>query len=463
MRLALPAGVSGGQRVGGCRPSFPLTALTTLSVVSMDGLALPIALDESAIGSQSSLTVPEWTVIAYSLAFAALVPTACALYAAHGARRMFCLGQGLLAVASVGCALAPVGPWLVLGRTAQGAAAALLVPAVLKRAGRASSSRIAGLMLPGCAGGGVELSAAAGALVCAAVAESEDWRWIFWLNVPICLLSLALAAAWDADLGDVPRRADLEGALVAALGSFALAWGVTEGAYQGWDSFPVLLGLVLGVGLLLVLFYGSRPLDGFRATEFLAARAGYACGCAGLYCTVLLLQRLFLATDPAGGPLGAWLHLVPLCLGLLACAPLSGPLALRVGTSRLMAFGLAVSAVALGTLAWDAHQGAAYDRLLLPLLLSGSGIALALPAGRTLALVVPAKSVPGGGPASVGALRNLGGAFGVAAVAAVLAYRAPGSAEHASNSLAPAIALVGLICLAGAATYLAIPSRRSPV
>jgi hypothetical protein len=128
-----------------------------------------------------------------------------------------------------------------------------------------------------------------------------------------------------------------------------------------------------------------------------------------------------------------------------------------------MSLGLTTTAAALGALAWGAHQGASYDRLLLPLLLSGSGIALALPAGRTLALVVPAKSVPGGGPASVGALRNLGGAFGVAAVGAVLTYRSSDSAPHAPNGLAPAIALVGLICLAGAATHFAVPSRNSPI
>jgi MFS family permease len=438
-------------------------ALTTVSVVSMDSLAVPIALDQSGTGAQVSLALLEWTLIAYSLAFAALVPVACTLYAAHGSRRILRLGQAMLAAASVGCALAPVGPWLVLGRTAQGAAAALVVPAVLKRAGRISSPRISGLVLPGCAGGVIELSAAAGPLVCAAVAEGEDWRWIFWLNVPVCLLSLALAPAWDEDRRRVPRRPDLEGALVAGLGSFALAWGVTEGASRGWGNASVLLGLVLGAGLLLVSFYGRRPLGGFRATEFLATRVGYACGCAGLYCMVLLLQRYFLAMDPAGRPLEAWLHLAPLCLGLLVCAPLSDPLALRVGTSRLMSLGLTTTAAALGALAWGAHQGASYDRLLLPLLLSGSGIALALPAGRTLALVVPAKSVPGGGPASVGALRNLGGAFGVAAVGAVLTYRSSDSAPHAPNGLAPAIALVGLICLAGAATHFAVPSRNSPI
>ena len=459
----MTAGVSGGQRVGDHRPWLPLMALTTVSVVSMDSLAVPIALDQSETGPQVSLALLEWTVIAYSLAFAALVPMACTLYAAHGSRRMLCIGQILLAVASVGCALAPLGPWLALGRAAQGAAAALVVPAVLKRAGRISSPRISGLVLPGCAGGVIELSAAAGPLVCAAVAEGEDWRWIFWLNVPICLLSLALAAAWDEDRHDVPGRPDLEGALVAGFGSFALAWGVTEGAYQGWGSALVLLGLVLGAALLLVSFYGRRPLGGFRATEFMATRVGYVCACAGLYCMVLLLQRYFLATDPAGRPLEAWLHLAPLCLGLLVCAPLSDPLALRMGTSRLMSLGLMTTAAALGALAWGAHQGASYDRLLVPLLLSGSGIALALPAGRTLALVVPAKSVPGAGPASVGVLRNLGGAFGVAAIGTVLTYPTSGPAPRAAHDLAPAIALVGLICLAGAATYLAVPSRRTPI
>lgn len=453
-----------GARDEDARPWLALLALATVSVVCMDSLAVPIALDQAGSGGPVSLPVLEWTVIAYSLAFASLVPAACALYGRYGARRVLRAGQGLLAAASAGCALAPVGAWLVVGRTVQGAAAALVVPVVLKRVGRLPSPRLRGLVLPGCAGGVIELSAAAGPLVCAAVAEGGNWRWIFWLNVPVCLLSLLLARGWDAqEAPGESGRPDFEGSLIAGLGSFALAWGMTEGSAKGWDSTGVLLGLVLGSVLLLVWLAGRFPLGGFRAAEFLATRIGYACGCAGLYCTMLLLQRYFLATAPDGRPLDAWLHLAPLCLGLLVFAPLSDPLALKLGTSRLMALGLTTSAVALGALAWDAHRDSPYDRLLLPLLLSGSGIALALPAARTLALVAPAKSVPGGGPAAVGALRNLGGAFGVAAVGVVLTYRAHGSSPQASNEVAPALAIVGLLCLVGAATYFAVPSRRRPI
>ncbi|MEV0846505.1 MFS transporter [Streptomyces sp. NPDC049954] len=459
----MTAGVTGGQAVGSRGSWLPLLASTTASVVAMDSLAVPIALDPWGTGPQMSLSLLEWTVIAYSLAFAALLPAACALHTRYGSRRMLCAGQVLLAAASVGCALAPVGAWLALGRAGQGAAAALVTPAVLRLAGQLSSPRTRGLVLPGCAGGGIELSAAGGPLVCALVAQGGDWRWIFWLNVPVCLLSLVLAAGWRPDRHDVPGRPDLESALVTALGCFALAWGVTEGTRRGWDSAAVLLGLGLGTVLLLVLLAGRIPLGGFRAREFLAVRVGYACGCAALYCTVLLLQRYFLATDPVGRPLYAWLHLAPLCLGLLVCAPLSDPLALRLGTSRLMALALVTSALSLGALAWGAHRGSPYTVLLLPLLLSGAGIALAVPTGRTLALVVPAKSLPGAGLPAVGALRNLGGSFGAASVGVLPAFHASGSGARSLDGLAPAIGMAGLICLAGAATYFAVPSRRSPL
>jgi len=467
--------VVGEQRVRDRWSRLPLMALTTVSVVTMDSLAVPIALAQPGTGPEVSLSLLEWTVVAYSLAFAALVPAACTLYDVHGARRMLALGQALLALASAGCALAPVGPWLILGRGAEGAAAALVVPAVLKRASRLSSPRVRWVMLPGCAGGIVELSAAAGPLMCAALAQGGDWRWIFWINVPICLLACVLAAlsAEPAAGGPAQRRPlRLGGALIVGIGSFALAWGVIEGSQSGWDTPQTLLCLVLGAALLLYAAAGRLPLGMFRATEFVAAQAGYACGCAALYCVVLLLGRYFQVAEPTGRPMAAWLHLVPLCIGLLVCAPLSEPLALRLGSSRLMAIGLAVAAVALGVLAWDAHRESPYTRLLLPLLLCGCGIALALPAGRTVALVVPAKSVPGAGPAAVGALRNLGGALGVVAVGAVLtyrptgavlSYRPTGAACEAAGGLAPAIALVGLICLAGAATNFAVPSRRSPI
>jgi hypothetical protein len=179
---------------------------------------------------------------------------------------------------------------------------------------------------------------------------------------------------------------------------------------------------------------------------------------------VLLLSWYFLAAGPQGRPLDAWLHLLPWCVGLLGCAPLAEPLSLRVGTSRLMALGLAASALALGLLAWDVHQNSPYSRMLFPLLLGGCGIALALPAGQTLALVVPAKSVPGGaGPAAVGALRNVGGALGVAVVGALPHIGESGRSASAPGELAPAIAFAGMICLGGAVAYFALPSRRSPI
>jgi hypothetical protein len=179
---------------------------------------------------------------------------------------------------------------------------------------------------------------------------------------------------------------------------------------------------------------------------------------------VLLLSWYFLAAEPPGRPLDAWLHLLPWCLGLLGCAPLAEPLSLKVGTSRLMALGLSASAVALGLLAWDVRHGSPYPQMLFPLLLGGCGIALALPAGQTLALVVPAKSVPGGaGPAAVGALRNVGGALGVAVVGALPHIGQGGAAPTAPGELAPAIAFAGLICLVGAVAYFALPSRRSPI
>lgn len=464
MRVLTTATIAGGEGVRGTRLWLSVVALSALSMVSMDSLAVPIALNQAGEGLHGSIALLEWTVIAYNLAFAALVPASCGLYAKHGSRRVLSAGQALLAGASVLCALAPDGDWLVAGRAVQGAAAALVVPAVLNRAGRISSSRRRGVVLPGCAGGIIELSAAAGPLVCAALAQGEDWRWIFWLNVPVCLLALGLAAVRGAQEFSGRRRTDVGSALALGAGAFALAWAVTRSAWTGWADAQVLAGLAVGIVLLAYTIAGHVPLGLFRVTEFLAARTGYACACAGLYCMLLLLSWYFLASEPAGRPLDAWLHLLPWCLGLLGCAPLAEPLSLKVGTSRLMALGLTASALALGLLAWDVHQGSGYSRLLLPLLLGGCGIGLALPAGRTLALVVPAKSLPGGaGVAAVGALRNIGGALGVAVVG-TLPHAHVGEPIHSSPAeLAPAIALAGVICLLGSVLYFALPSRRSPI
>src|SRR5437763_6757185 len=162
-----------------------MTALDTLVVTT----ALPV-LRESLHASLPSL---EWTVNAYNLSFACLLLTGAALGDRFGRRRMFGVGLFVFTAASAAAALSPSVGALVAARAVQGAGAAIVMPLTLTLISEAFPVEKRGAAI-GLWGGIAGLAVAAGPVVGGAVVNGVDWHWIFWLNVPIGLALIPLAA-----------------------------------------------------------------------------------------------------------------------------------------------------------------------------------------------------------------------------------------------------------------------------
>src|SRR5258706_9937522 len=162
-----------------------MTALDTLVVTT----SLPV-LRVSLHGSLSSL---EWTVNAYNLAFACLLLTGAALGDRFGRRRMFTIGIGVFTAASVASAVSPSVGALIAARAFQGAGAAMVMPLTLTLISEAFPLEKRGTAI-GLWGGITGLAVAAGPVVGGAIAGGINWHWIFWLNVPIGLALMPLAA-----------------------------------------------------------------------------------------------------------------------------------------------------------------------------------------------------------------------------------------------------------------------------
>jgi MFS family permease len=403
--------------------------MAALSLVTLDSLALPLAQRPIAHSLDVSARTVLWAMISLCLAWSVLQPVGCALRGRWGDRRAFATGQLLLAAGCAACAAAPDLGWLIAGRACQGAAAALIVPTALAHLGESVAPRLRGT-LPTFAGGGAEVSAVLGSLACAGLVQWPDWRWIFWLNLPVCLVSLGLAMThrW-ADIA--PRRAlDPVATAQFAIGAVGLVWALMNGDQRGWNSPSVLTALTVGL-LLLGLYAADRiPLGAFRATELVCHSLGYACGAAVLFGGVYVLAEHFAR---AAGPLESWLRMAPCFAGLAACAPLSAPLARRIGPGLLVSAGLATSAAGLGALAAALDARQAYPVLPLPLLCTGAGLALALPAARRLAQTNTRPQAPGQELAASATLRMFAGAIGLATAGAIAGgggLAAPSGAGH---------------------------------
>src|ERR687892_1044728 len=220
-----------------------------LFMTALDSLVVGVALHSIRLDLSGSIESLEWTVNAYTLAFAVLLITGAALGDRFGRKRMFIAGVGLFTAASALAALAPSIDALVAARALQGVGAAIVTPLTLTLISEAfpPERRAAAL---GIWGGITGLGVALGPFVGGAVVEGIAWQWIFWANVPIGLTLIPLAGRVLSESRGPDRELDLGGLALAGTGLLGLTFGIIRGEALGWTSGPVLGSLGAGFALL---------------------------------------------------------------------------------------------------------------------------------------------------------------------------------------------------------------------
>jgi MFS family permease len=213
------------QRADGRSARVWALALTSLALfmVVLDNLVVTTALPSIHRDLGASVQDLEWTVNAYTLAFAVLLLTGAALGDRFGRRRMFVAGLLLFTSASAAAALAPSTDALVAARALQGAGAAIVMPLTLTLLSAAFPAERRGLAL-GIWSGISGLAVALGPLVGGAVVEGIAWQWIFWLNVPIGLVVAPLALRGLRESYGRRERLDLPGLALASGGLLGVVW-----------------------------------------------------------------------------------------------------------------------------------------------------------------------------------------------------------------------------------------------
>jgi EmrB/QacA subfamily drug resistance transporter len=436
-------------------------------MIVLDLLVVATALSTIHRDLGASIGQLEWTVNAYTLAFAVLLLTAAAAGDRFGRRRVFAAGLGVFAVASAACALAPGAGSLIAARTVQGAGAAMVMPLALALLNAAFPPQRRGWAM-GIFGAVTGLAVVVGPVLGGAITQGIAWQWIFWLNVPAGLLAIPLVLR-KLEEGYGPRAAlDLPGLGLGTGAVLGLVWGLVRGSSAGWASPEVTGTLVAGAVLAVAFTWWERrarapmlPMRLFASRSFSAGNAAIFFLNASLTGVVFFTAQ-FLQVSLGQDPLGAGLRLLPWGVAPFLIAPRAGKLADQVGERPLIVSGLLLQAAGLAWIAAIAAPGLSYGAMLAPMIISGAGFALALPA-VTKAVV---GSVP---PADIGkasgtfsTMRQLGGAFGVAILVAVFAAAGSyASAAAFSNGFAPAVAAAAGLALAGALAALALPGRRT--
>jgi EmrB/QacA subfamily drug resistance transporter len=433
-------------------------------MTALDTVVVSTALSTLRTDLHASVAQLEWTVNAYNLSFAVLIMTAAGLGDRFGRRLLYATGLALFTVASAACAIAPSIGVLIAARALQGAGAAAVMTLGLALVSWVFPPERRSTVL-GILGGLSGLAVASGPLVGGAVVDGIGWEWIFWLNVPIGLLALPLVLRKIDENRGADVAIDVRGLALVTSAAFGIVWGLVRGNTAGWNSAEVLIALAAGVALLVGFVSWERrapapmlPLDFFRSRSFSAGNAAMFSLFASLFGAVFIMAQFF-QTGLGHGPLGTGLRLLPWTGTVMIVSPIAGKLGERFGDRPFMVGGLLCEALGLGWIALIADPGVAYSSLVVPLIVAGSGVAMAIPACQNAVVNAVGPAAIGKASGTIGTMRELGGVFGIATVVAVFA----GSGSYASpqafaDGFAPAIGAAAALALAGALVVSALTS-----
>jgi EmrB/QacA subfamily drug resistance transporter len=437
-------------------------------IAVLDAMVVTTALDTLRHDLSASVEALEWTVNAYSLSFATLLMTGAALGDRFGRRRMYVTGLLLFALASVACAVAPSTGWLIAGRAVQGMGAALVMPIAMALLGAAFAPAQRPKAL-GLFSGITGLAVLSGPLLGGAIVHGLAWQWIFWINLPVALLVVWLVMAKVPEGKAASAPLDLLGAVLMTASLLGLVWGLVRGNRDGWGSTEVLVSLGGGV-LLGAAFVASQRLRAgdamvpprlFRSPVLAPALVVSLLLTASLLGTLFFMAQFFQVVWHLS-PLAAGASMLPWTATLFLVAPVAGSMVKRVGERALVVVGLGLQAVGMVWLAAVVRGDAGYWMWVVPLMVTGGGISMAMPAVQSAVLGEVEPADMGKAAGLFNTLRQLGGVFGVALVVAVFtrvgSYASP---QEFGSGFAVALMVCAALSLAGAAAGLRLKARQA--
>jgi EmrB/QacA subfamily drug resistance transporter len=397
-----------------------------LFMIMLDNTVVNVALPSIQKDLGASISGLEWTVNAYTLAFAVLLVTGGRLGDIFGRRRMFLFGVVTFGLSSGFIGLSQSEAWLVAGRAVQGVGAAFMMPATLSIIANAFPPHERGRAI-GTWAGVSAMALAIGPVVGGFLVENVSWQSIFFLNVPVAALAVGvtLFAAHESRDETSTHHVDIPGVATITIGLASLVLALVEGNAWGWGSASIIALLAVAVASLAAFAYAERrsvePMVDFRffrSRSFLGANlVAFIVSFAML--AMFFFLALYMQNIKGYSPLQAGVRFLPSTAVIIVIGPIAGRLADRIGPRPLMTLGLLLTA---GSLFWQGHLSTdtSYAFLIGAFVLMGLGMGLVMSPMSTAAMnaVEQAKSGVASGILSMS--RMVGGTFGVAVMGALI-------------------------------------------
>jgi EmrB/QacA subfamily drug resistance transporter len=419
----------------------------------------------------------EWVVSGYILTFAGLLLAGGRLADAFGRRRLFLIGLGVFTASSLVAGFAGGAGDLIAARALQGIGAALVTPTTLAIISATFTDPRERNAAVGVWGGVGALALAVGPLLGGLLTQHVSWEWIFWINVPIGIATMALGTwAITESRETEARRLDLPGLGLSTVALFTLTWALIEGHDRGWTSAAILgafaLAAAAAFAFVLVERRVAQPMVDislFRSREFsggIVAVMLWAFGLFGIY----FFTSIYLQGVLGFSPTKAGAAFVPMALLMAGSAIVSDRVAARFGAYRSTGFGMLVMGLGIGSTALLGTD-ASFLSLMPSFAVIGLGGGMTIPLTATVLSAMP-TSQAGVASAVFNASREVAGLLGITVIGAVLTSR-QGAALAAGHSPADAyltgfhagLMLAAALVIAGGVTaYVALRSaHRTPL
>jgi EmrB/QacA subfamily drug resistance transporter len=372
----------------------------------------------------------EWVVSSYVLVFAGLLLAAGRVADLYGRRRLFFAGTVVFTLASLAAGLAGSGGVLIGARVIQGLGAALLVPttlAIIMATFRDARERAAAIGVWTAIGA---MALAFGPLIGGFISQHLHWGWIFFINVPVGVIALTIAALAMDESRDTSaeRSLDIAGMATSSVALFSLTYALIEGHDKGWTSARILaafsIAAVAMAAFVAVEARSEQPMVDLRLLRSRVFGGGtvtmmlWAFGIFGIY----FFTSIYLQDILGFSPTKAGLAFVPMALCLAAAAGVAGPVYARLGAHRTVALGMAVMAIGLylfSVLGADAT----FASLMPGFVLFGAGAGLMqVPLTNSVLHGQPPER-SGIASALINATREVAGLFGITVIGAILRAR----------------------------------------
>ena len=379
----------------------------------------------------------EWVVSSYVLVFAGLLLAAGRIADVYGRRRLFFAGTVVFTLASLAAGLAGSGGVLIGARVVQGLGAALLVPttlAIIMATFRDARERTAAIGIWTAIGA---MALAFGPLIGGFISQHLHWGWIFFINLPVGVVALAIAALTMDESRDrtADRRLDFPGMITSSVALFALTYALIEGHDRGWTSAVIVAAFALaalaGAAFVVVEARTAHPMVELKLLRSRVFGGGtvtmmlWAFGIFGIY----FFTSIYLQDILGFSPTKAGLAFVPMALCLAAAASVAGPVYARLGAHRTVAAGIAMMAVGLYLFS-VLGAGATFASLMPGFVLFGAGAGLMqVPLTNSVLHAQPPER-SGVASALLNASREVAGLLGITVIGAILRSRQGDALRH---------------------------------